>query len=95
MFLPLVLASGPAPGFKARSLLLVGIGGLKLLDGSLLEVENVENYGEGFLFRVAAPPTNGRLVVLAEGKEREQDHFTWEDVKEQRVFFVHDKTKSR
>ncbi|XP_060542993.1 extracellular matrix organizing protein FRAS1 [Pantherophis guttatus] len=88
-------SSGPAPGFKAKSHLLVGIGGLKLLDGSLMEVENLESYGEGLLFRTAALPTNGRLMVLAEGKESEQDHFTWEDVKEQRVFFVHDKMKSR
>ncbi|XP_013929733.1 PREDICTED: extracellular matrix protein FRAS1-like, partial [Thamnophis sirtalis] len=89
-------SSGPlAPGFNAKSLLLVGIGGLKLLDGSLLEVENLESYGEDLLFRVAALPTNGRLVVLAEGKEREQDHFSWEDVKEERVFFIHDKMKSR
>ncbi|KAG8134315.1 hypothetical protein E2320_007441, partial [Naja naja] len=88
-------SSGPAPGFKAKNLLLVGIGGLKHLDGSLLEVENPESYGEGLLFRVAALPTNGKLVVLAEGKEKEQDYFTWGDVKEQRVFFVHDKMKSR
>ncbi|XP_053108034.1 extracellular matrix organizing protein FRAS1 isoform X2 [Hemicordylus capensis] len=87
-----------APDLIANGPLQVGIGGVKPLDFSLLEVKDPGGQKEKLLFHVTIPPDNGRLVAVADGKETalsQGDHFTWEDVKEQRVLFVHDKEKSR
>ncbi|XP_061439271.1 extracellular matrix organizing protein FRAS1 isoform X3 [Rhineura floridana] len=83
---------------RANRSLQVGIGGVKPLDFSILEVRGPDDFGEDFLFHVADPPTNGRLVTVANGKETELiqgNHFTMEDVKGQIILFTHDKTKPR
>ncbi|KAL8206681.1 UNVERIFIED_CONTAM: hypothetical protein K2H54_018174 [Gekko kuhli] len=87
-----------APVLGANGSLQVGIGGVKPLDVSIMDVRGLDGQREELLFQVASSPTNGRLLLVATGRERELnqgDHFTWEDVAEQRVLFVHDKEKSR
>ncbi|XP_066488376.1 extracellular matrix organizing protein FRAS1 [Tiliqua scincoides] len=87
-----------APALSANGSLQVGIGAVKPLDFSLLEVESPSGQRKDLLFHVASSPTNGRLVAVTSGKEadlKQGDHFTWEDVEGQRVLFMHDKEKSR
>lgn len=86
------------PVLRANGSLQLGIGEVKPIDLSILELQGPVGEGEGFLFHVVDPPTNGRLLTVANGKETELsqgDHFTVEDVKGQRVRFMHDKKKSR
>ncbi|KAJ7327207.1 hypothetical protein JRQ81_016966, partial [Phrynocephalus forsythii] len=83
---------------KANGSLWVGIGGTKPLVFSFLEVSGLGGSTEDLLFHVVDPPTNGRLVTVANAKKTELsqgDRFTGEDVKGQRVLFEHDKKKSR
>uniref|UniRef100_A0ABM5GKG1 Extracellular matrix organizing protein FRAS1 n=1 Tax=Pogona vitticeps TaxID=103695 RepID=A0ABM5GKG1_9SAUR len=83
---------------KANGSFRVGIGSTKPLDLSFLEVLGLGGSLEDVLFHVVGPPTNGRLVAMANAKKTELsqgDHFTGEDLKGQRVLFVHDKKKSR
>ncbi|XP_053260348.1 extracellular matrix organizing protein FRAS1 [Podarcis raffonei] len=86
------------PVLRANGSLQVGIGEVKPIDLSILELQGPVGEGEGFLFHVVDSPTNGRLLIVANGKETELsqgDRFTMEDVKGQRVRFMHDKKKSR
>lgn len=85
----LLHASGP---------LTVGIGGVKPLDLSLLGVGDAAGDAAQLVFHVASAPSNGRLVLLARGKElllREGDRFSCEDVRERRVRFVHSEDGAR
>uniref|UniRef100_A0A8C8RJR6 VWFC domain-containing protein n=1 Tax=Pelusios castaneus TaxID=367368 RepID=A0A8C8RJR6_9SAUR len=78
--------------------LTVGIGGVKPLDFSFVDVRDLGDRVGGLLFHVVSPPTNGRLVIMVNGKDvplNAGDHFSWEDVKEKRVRFVHSQEKSR
>nr|XP_014434426.2 LOW QUALITY PROTEIN: extracellular matrix protein FRAS1 [Pelodiscus sinensis] len=79
----------------ANGSLTVGIGGVKPLDLSFMEAHDL---GDGLLFHVASSPTNGRLVTMVNGKAVQLgtgDAFSWEDVEEKRVRFVHSREKSR
>ncbi|XP_042325028.1 extracellular matrix organizing protein FRAS1 [Sceloporus undulatus] len=83
---------------KTNSSLRIGIGGVKPLDVSFLGMQALGGYDEDLLVHVVGPPANGKLVTITDGKEtvlNQGDHFTGEDVKRQRVFFVHDKKKAR
>ncbi|XP_077157208.1 extracellular matrix organizing protein FRAS1 isoform X3 [Paroedura picta] len=87
-----------ALALSANGSLQVGIGGVKPLGIFLIDVQGLDGQRGELLFRVASPPTNGRLLTVATGQEAELSqggHFTWEDVKEQRILFAHDKEKSR
>ncbi|NWY04165.1 FRAS1 protein, partial [Nothoprocta ornata] len=84
--------------FQVTSTLTVGIGGVKPLDLSLLEVHGTGGDPGQLLFHMDSAPSNGKLVMVADGKEvhlRKGDHFSYKDVKEKRVRFVHSKEKSR
>lgn len=81
-----------------NSTLTVGIGGVKPLDLSLLGVRDLDGDTGQLLFRIDSTPSNGRLVMVVNGKEEplsKGDHFSCRDVKEKRVRFVHSKEKSR
>ncbi|XP_025062352.1 extracellular matrix protein FRAS1 isoform X12 [Alligator sinensis] len=88
----------PASVLLLKGLFTVGIGGIKPLDSSVMDVHDVDGKDGEFLFHVVSVPTNGRLVIMVDKKEvqlNKGDHFTWEDVQEKRVRFVHSKEKSR
>jgi len=81
-----------------NSTLTVGIGGVKPLDLSLLGVCDLDGDTGQLLFHIDSTPSNGRLVMVVNGKEvrlSKGDHFNCKDVKEKRVCFVHSKEKSR
>lgn len=81
-----------------NSTLTVGIGAVKPLDISLLGVRDLDGDTGQLLFHIDSTPSNGRLVTVVNGKEvqlSKGDHFTYKDVKEKRVRFVHSKEKSR
>ncbi|XP_044284420.1 extracellular matrix organizing protein FRAS1 [Varanus komodoensis] len=86
------------PVLRANGTLWVGIGGAVPLSFSFMEVQGPGGTGKELLFHVASLPTNGRIVAVANGQQselRKDDHFTGQDVSEQRVLFVHDKEKPR
>ncbi|KAM6401739.1 extracellular matrix organizing protein FRAS1 isoform 2-T2 [Pluvialis apricaria] len=91
-------ASKHPSSFHVNSTLTVGIGGVKPLDLPLLGVRDLDGDTGQLLFRIDSTPSNGRLVMVENGKEEQLskgDHFSCEDVKEKRVRFVHSKEKSR
>ncbi|XP_065453534.1 extracellular matrix organizing protein FRAS1 isoform X1 [Chrysemys picta bellii] len=78
--------------------LTVGIGGVKPLDLSFMDARDLGDRDGELLFHVVSSPTNGRLVIMENGKDVQLDkgdHFSWKDVKEKRVRFVHNREKSR
>ncbi|XP_031463336.1 extracellular matrix protein FRAS1 [Phasianus colchicus] len=84
--------------FRVNSTLTVGIGGVKPLDLSLLDVHDLDGDTGQLLFHIDSTPSNGRLVMVVNGKEvqlSKGDHFSFKDVKENRVRFVHSREKSR
>lgn len=86
------------PGLHVNGSLTLAIGFMKPLDFSLLNVQDQDGRVEDLLFHVVSTPTNGQLVLLRNGKEVQLDkagHFSWKDVKEKRVRFVHSKEKPR
>ncbi|OXB58880.1 hypothetical protein ASZ78_012724 [Callipepla squamata] len=91
-------ASKHPSSFRVNSTLTVGIGGVKPLDLSLLNVRDLDDDTGQLLFHIDSTPSNGRLVMVVNGKEvqlSKGDHFSFKDVKEHRVRFVHSKEKSR
>ena len=92
------LASKHPSSFHVNSTLTVGIGGVKPLDLSLLGVRDLDGDTGQLLFHIDSAPSNGRLVMVVNGKEvqlSKGDHFSRKDVKEKRVRFVHSEEKSR
>uniref|UniRef100_A0A8C9EKS7 Calx-beta domain-containing protein n=1 Tax=Pavo cristatus TaxID=9049 RepID=A0A8C9EKS7_PAVCR len=84
--------------FRVNSTLTVGIGGVKPLDLSLLDARDLDGDTGQLLFRIDSTPSNGRLVMVVNGKEvqlNKGDHFSFKDVKENRVRFAHSREKSR
>lgn len=78
--------------------LTLAIGTMKPLDFSLLNVQDQDGRVEDLLFHVVSTPTNGQLVLSRNGKEVQLDkagHFSWKDVNEKKVRFVHSKEKPR
>lgn len=86
------------PGLHVNGSLILAIGSMKPLDFSLLNVQDQDGRVEDLLFHVVSTPTNGHLVLSRNGKEVQLDkagHFSWKDVNEKKVHFVHSKEKPR
>ncbi|ELK16427.1 Extracellular matrix protein FRAS1 [Pteropus alecto] len=86
------------PGLHVNGSLTLAIGTMKPLDFSLLNVQDQDGRVEDLLFHVVSTPTNGQLVLSRNGKEVQLDkagHFSWKDVNEKKVRFVHSKEKPR
>ncbi|KAG8515151.1 Extracellular matrix protein FRAS1, partial [Galemys pyrenaicus] len=86
------------PSLHVNGSLTLAIGSMKLLDFALLNVQDQGGRVEDLLFHVVSTPTNGQLVLSRNGKETQLDkagHFSWKDVKEKKVRFVHSKEKPR
>ncbi|XP_071971616.1 extracellular matrix organizing protein FRAS1 [Engystomops pustulosus] len=76
----------------------VGIGTVRPLDLSFMNVQDVDTKKASLTFHVVTAPANGRLVMIARGKEvnlNKDTHFSWNDLIEQRVRFKHSKEKAR
>lgn len=86
------------PTLHINGSLTLAIGSMKPLDFSLLNVQDQDGSVEDLLFHVVSTPTNGQLVFSRNGKEVQLDkagHFSWKDVHEKKVRFVHSKEKPR
>ncbi|XP_006885356.1 PREDICTED: extracellular matrix protein FRAS1 [Elephantulus edwardii] len=86
------------PSLYVNGSLTLEIGSMKPLDFSFLNVQDQDGRVEDLLFHVVNAPTNGWLVLSRNGKEVQLDkagHFSWNDVKEKKVRFVHSKEKPR
>ncbi|XP_062964839.1 extracellular matrix organizing protein FRAS1 isoform X1 [Cynocephalus volans] len=86
------------PSLHVNGSLSLAIGSMKSLDFSLLNVQDQVGRVEDLLFHVVSTPTNGQLVLSRNGKEFQLDkagHFSWKDVNEKKVHFVHSKEKLR
>ncbi|XP_042534078.1 extracellular matrix organizing protein FRAS1 [Dipodomys spectabilis] len=86
------------PSLHVNGSLTLAIGSMKPLDFSLLNIQHQDGRVEDLLFHVVSTPTNGQLVLSRNGKETQLDkagHFSWRDVNEKKVRFVHSKEKLR
>ncbi|KAM4854655.1 extracellular matrix organizing protein FRAS1 [Thomomys bottae] len=86
------------PSLHVNGSLTLAIGSMKPLDFSLLNIQHQDGRVEDLLFHVVSTPTNGQLVLSRNGKEAQLDkagHFSWKDVNEKKVRFVHSKEKLR
>ncbi|XP_048220046.1 extracellular matrix organizing protein FRAS1 isoform X2 [Perognathus longimembris pacificus] len=86
------------PSLHVNGSLTLAIGSMKPLDFSLLNIQHQDGRVEDLLFHVVSTPTNGQLVLSRNGKEVQLDkagHFSWKDVNEKKVRFVHSKEKLR
>uniref|UniRef100_G1TEM3 Fraser extracellular matrix complex subunit 1 n=1 Tax=Oryctolagus cuniculus TaxID=9986 RepID=G1TEM3_RABIT len=86
------------PSLHVNGSLALAIGSMKALDFSLLNVQHQEGRVQDLLFHVVSTPTNGQLVLARNGKEAQLDkagHFSWQDVNEKKVRFLHSKDKLR
>ncbi|XP_022361766.1 extracellular matrix protein FRAS1 [Enhydra lutris kenyoni] len=86
------------PTLHVNGSLTLPIGSMKPLGLPLLNVRDRDGRLEDLQFRVVSTPTNGQLVLSRNGKEAQLDkagHFSWKDVNEKRVRFVHSKEKPR
>lgn len=86
------------PSLHVNGSLSLAIGSMKALDFSLLNVQHQKGRVQDLLFHVVSTPTNGQLVLSRNGKEAQLDkagHFSWKDVNEKKVRFLHSKGKLR
>ncbi|XP_054995058.1 extracellular matrix organizing protein FRAS1 [Sorex araneus] len=86
------------PSLHVNGSLTLAIGSMKPLDFLLLNVQDQDGSVEDLLFHVVSTPTNGQLLLSRNGKEVQLDkarHFSWKDVHEKKVRFVHSKEKPR
>lgn len=86
------------PGLHVNGSLTLAIGSMMPLDFSLLNVQDQDGRVEDLLFHVVSTPTNGQLMLSRNGKEVQLDkagHFSWKDVNEKKVRFVHSREKPR
>ncbi|XP_032739045.1 extracellular matrix protein FRAS1 [Lontra canadensis] len=86
------------PTLHVNGSLTLPIGSMKPLGLPLLNVRDRDGRLEDLQFRVVSTPTNGQLVLSRNGKEVQLDkagHFSWKDVDEKKVRFVHSKEKPR
>uniref|UniRef100_A0A6I8NJC9 Fraser extracellular matrix complex subunit 1 n=1 Tax=Ornithorhynchus anatinus TaxID=9258 RepID=A0A6I8NJC9_ORNAN len=81
------------PVLRANGSLVLGVGSTRPLDPSLLDAHDPDGRVADLLFQVRRPPTNGRLLLRRAGGERlllqDSDPFTWDDLREHSVLFVH------
>ncbi|XP_064440740.1 extracellular matrix organizing protein FRAS1 isoform X1 [Mirounga angustirostris] len=86
------------PSLHVNGSLTLAIGSMKPLDFLLLNVQDQDGRVEDLQFHVVSTPTNGQLMLSRNGKEVQLDkagHFSWKDVNEKKVRFVHSKEKPR
>ncbi|XP_030875381.1 extracellular matrix protein FRAS1, partial [Leptonychotes weddellii] len=86
------------PSLHVNGSLTLAIGSMKPLDFPLLNVQDQDGRVEDLQFHVVSTPTNGQLMLSRNGKEVQLDkagHFSWKDVNEKKVHFVHSKEKPR
>ncbi|MBZ3891170.1 Extracellular matrix protein FRAS1 [Sciurus carolinensis] len=86
------------PSLHVNGSLTLAIGSMRPLDFSLLNIQHQDGRVEDLLFHVVSTPTNGQLVLSRNGKESQLDkasHFSWKDVNEKKVRFMHSKEKLR
>uniref|UniRef100_I3MH74 Fraser extracellular matrix complex subunit 1 n=1 Tax=Ictidomys tridecemlineatus TaxID=43179 RepID=I3MH74_ICTTR len=86
------------PSLHVNGSLILAIGSMRPLDFSLLNIQHQDGRVEDLLFHVVSTPTNGQLVLSRNGKESQLDkagHFSWKDVNEKKVRFIHSKEKLR
>uniref|UniRef100_A0A8C0P0S2 Extracellular matrix organizing protein FRAS1 n=1 Tax=Canis lupus familiaris TaxID=9615 RepID=A0A8C0P0S2_CANLF len=86
------------PSLHVNGSLTLAIGSMKPLDFPLLNVQDQDGRMEDLQFHVVSTPTNGQLVLSRNGREVQLDkagHFSWKDVNEKKVRFVHSKEKPR
>ncbi|KAM5158784.1 extracellular matrix organizing protein FRAS1 [Callospermophilus lateralis] len=86
------------PSLHVNGSLILAIGSMRPLDFSLLNIQHRDGRVEDLLFHVVSTPTNGQLVLSRNGKESQLDkagHFSWKDVNEKKVRFIHSKEKLR
>lgn len=86
------------PTLHVNGSLTLPIGSMKPLDLPLLNVREGGGRLEDLQFRVVSAPTNGQLVLSRDGQDVQLDkagHFSWTDVNEHRVRFVHSREKPR
>lgn len=86
------------PTLHVNGSLILPIGSMKPLDLPLLNVGARGGRLEDVQFRVVSAPTNGQLLLSRNGKEVQlgkAGHFSWKDVNENQVRFVHSREKPR
>ncbi|XP_066568203.1 extracellular matrix organizing protein FRAS1 isoform X2 [Amia ocellicauda] len=87
-----------APVLHVNGSLIVKPGGTKPLDFSFMSAQDLDTAADNLIFQLVQPPSNGRLVKLVDGKEvklNKEDTFTFTDLREKVVRFVHAKEKSK
>ncbi|XP_041084402.1 extracellular matrix organizing protein FRAS1-like isoform X2 [Polyodon spathula] len=91
-------ANTQAPVLHVNGTLIVKIGGTKPLDFSFMSAHDPDSSAENLMFYLVQLPDNGRLVKMVKGKEvrlNRDDTFTFRDLREQAVRFIHAKEKSK
>ncbi|MGH0123135.1 UNVERIFIED_CONTAM: hypothetical protein FKN15_026250 [Acipenser sinensis] len=91
-------ANTQAPVLHVNGSLIVKIGGTKPLDFSFMSAHDPDSSAENLMFYLVQLPDNGRLVKMVKGKEvrlNRDDTFTFRDLREQAVRFIHAKEKSK
>ncbi|XP_045392852.1 extracellular matrix organizing protein FRAS1 isoform X1 [Lemur catta] len=86
------------PRLHVNGSLTLPIGSVKPLDFFLLNVQGRGGSVDDLLFHVVSTPTNGQLVLARNGREVQlgrAGRFSWRDVNEKKVRFVHSKEKLR
>ncbi|KAL6048030.1 hypothetical protein STEG23_036151, partial [Scotinomys teguina] len=86
------------PSLHVNGSLTLGIGSMKPLDFSLLNIQHQDGRVEDLLFHIVSTPTNGQLLLSRNGKEVQLEkagHFSWKDVNDKKVRFVHTREKLR
>ncbi|TRY85660.1 hypothetical protein DNTS_020362 [Danionella cerebrum] len=91
-------ANSRAPSLYINGSLLVPIGGVKPLDPTLLSIKDADSQSESMLLQLLQLPSNGHLVVLENDRERiltKDDTFSFTQLKQRAVRFIHDKEQSK
>ncbi|KAJ8398108.1 hypothetical protein AAFF_G00431850 [Aldrovandia affinis] len=87
-----------APGLHINGSLLVKIGGTRPLDLSFMTAQDPDGGMENLVFQLVQPPSNGRLVRLANGEETglsREDSFSFAELRDKAIRFTHAKDKSK
>ncbi|XP_035245707.1 extracellular matrix protein FRAS1-like isoform X1 [Anguilla anguilla] len=87
-----------APVLRTKGPLVVKIGGITLLDLSVVSAEDPDSSREDMLFQLVLPPSNGMLMRLTDGTEttlNREDSFTFGELRNGAVRFTHSKEKSK
>lgn len=108
MFSFLLSVNTQPPALQVNGSLLVPLGGFTSLPPTLLHVKDPDSPSERLNFQLVQGPTNGQLVLfrLEKGEVRggegtagrqltRNDTFTWEELRDGRVRFKHQKDKAR